>query len=69
LPIGRPSSSATWSLPITSASGRPAATARAFASASRAARAAGDSPGLGVSSTSGAATSKSATSRDSSSRR
>ena len=44
----RPSQSATWSEPITSASAKRAATARALASDRRSAVAAGTSPGSGV---------------------
>ena len=45
LPMARPSSSATWSEPITTASAWRPATSRALASASRCARGAGASPG------------------------
>ena len=53
-PSGSPSRSATWSEPITIASGKRAATVLALDRASRCASARGVSPGNGVSSTSGA---------------
>ena len=56
LPTASPSQSATWSEPMTSASGYCTATLRALASASRSAVADGTSPGSAVSSVDGDAT-------------
>ena len=60
---------ATWSLPMISASSNWPATARAFSTARRSAVAWGVSPGSGVSSMSGRATSKGSPKRCRSSRR
>ncbi|CFN71751.1 Uncharacterised protein [Bordetella pertussis] len=69
LPMGSPSTVATWSEPITTLPGWVAATAIALATDRRSARSAGASPGCGVSSTSGEMAVNGRRRRDSSSRR